>query len=233
MSINPVLTRDESNDELLPQPLPGETFILKRGDIWFDGRLPSGMGKLTAKGTMFFTNQRMVFVALSDRNSKDFHSFEIPLKQVTKYSFEQPIFGANYMDIRGEAAPGNSVQMVGALTTYWSFYNGGCGTFLPPFFRIMKSVQHTEHVDQIAAQVVQGQTAYTDANDPSIIYVVQPTVTGRPVEPGVEMTSMPSSTPVVTGSAPVVTGTAVAPPYTGNQPQGTVPVVTGVPVNRR
>lgn len=224
MSINPVLANDTNTGELLPNPLPGESFITKRDNIWFEARLPSGLGKITAKGVFFFTSERLVFIAQTKKSRDDFNAFEIKLRSMKKYSFEQPIFGANYLEVHVNAE-GESDTMAGNITTYLSFYHGGCGTFLTAFFRIMKEIEKQSSQNKVMGIISdiqnagQSSQAYSDANDPTVVYYQQPVVVGIPVAGGVPAGA--TARPVEAGESSMEM-----------QPSAP-PVVTGVPVQRK
>lgn len=228
MSINPVLTTDVSSGELIPLPKQGETFVLKRKDIIFEVKLPGGKGKLKAKGIFYLTSQRMVFVAHEKKNREDFGAFEAPLSLIKKQSFEQPIFGANYLELHVDT--GENDTMCGICVTYFSFYSGGCGTFLPIFSRIMKELRNRPgSLDAAISEIHQTNTAYVDQSDPSVLYVVQPQAQRPPAMIPV------IADPVVSGSQVGPSSSNFPPPNTTQMPEyhGTVPVVTGVPVRRR
>jgi len=177
MSINPVLSRD-SRGELLPLPKHGgESFLVSRKEIQFEAKLPGGRGKLSGKGVMYLTSHRLVMVVHSKKNRDDFCAFEVPLLQVRKYSFEQPIFGCNYLDVYVDMTPGEDDQIMGTCECKFAFYNGGAGTFLPVFFTVMKEAKNPDAMPHVISQIhqaIQGHQAYCDSNDPSTLYVVQP-----------------------------------------------------------
>lgn len=135
MAINPVLAQDQSTGELFPLPQGGETFVLKRDNIWFEAKLPSG-AKLTAKGIFFLSSARIVFLGKESSNRADFKSFEIPLALLGRPKFNQPIFGANYLsgDVSPPAGDTTSPLAGGYTTMSLTFNSGGCGTFLPLFY---------------------------------------------------------------------------------------------------
>eukprot|EP00397_Hematodinium_sp_SG-2012_P060430 GEMP01078676.1.p1 GENE.GEMP01078676.1~~GEMP01078676.1.p1 ORF type:complete len:127 (+),score=15.52 GEMP01078676.1:392-772(+) len=80
-----------------------------------------------------------------------------------------------------DCSSGDESVMVGTIVTSFSFHNGGCGTFLPIYFRIMNEVQNNK-INQLPGvisgivQQNQANTAYCDQGDPSVLYVVQPSV---------------------------------------------------------
>jgi hypothetical protein len=93
--------------------------------VEFEVKVPE-MGKLKGKGTMILTTNRIIL--LNSKGNGDFKAFDLPLALMFKESFEQPIFGANYikgtcMPLQPGALPGNPEWKV------W-FMNGGCGRFL-------------------------------------------------------------------------------------------------------
>ena len=99
--------------------------------------------------------------------------------------FNQPIFGANNMSGTNEPLPGG---LTNAITWTLTFKEGGVGTFLPLFFRLVQEMRHCmaqenqaqyEHnfaAPPVTQQVVQQilGAAYVDPNDPTKLYVSQP-----------------------------------------------------------
>jgi hypothetical protein len=57
----------------------------------------SGAGTFKARGHVFLSNVRILFVASkpSMQGGLTFFSFDIPLRGITESQFNQPIFGAN------------------------------------------------------------------------------------------------------------------------------------------
>lgn len=53
-------------------------------------------GKKSGKGYMYMTSCRIVFVN-KDHQKSAFKAFDIPLSNLRKESFEQPVFGSNYL----------------------------------------------------------------------------------------------------------------------------------------
>lgn len=58
-------------------------------------KIPS-MKKVTAKGIVYLTTARMVFVNAKFQEEK-FKAFDIPLAFLYGEKFQQPIFGSNYL----------------------------------------------------------------------------------------------------------------------------------------
>ena len=96
------------------------------------------------------TTFRIVFVPNrpSIQNGVTFDAFDIPIKLVRNERFNQPIFGANNMT--GIVAPISEVGLL--VDTRWKlvFKEGGVGTFLPIFLRMM---------DQFRRAMEQGDTS--------------------------------------------------------------------------
>mmetsp|Transcript_41075 Transcript_41075/g.114160 ORF Transcript_41075/g.114160 Transcript_41075/m.114160 type:complete len:222 (-) Transcript_41075:100-765(-) len=185
MAVNPVLAQDGVSGELFPLPQSEESFVLKRDGIDFECKLARG-GKLWGRGCFFLSSKRLVFVA-SERSARaDFKSFEIPLATLRSPSFQQPIFGANYLEggaVPAENAAPEAAAILGTAPAPFSltFNCGGCGTFLPLFFKLMAEVQERQQqaaasgVVQAAQEGRLNQVAYVDPSDPSVLYLSQPT----------------------------------------------------------
>ncbi|KAL6190727.1 hypothetical protein ACLB2K_037121 [Fragaria x ananassa] len=184
------------NPQLLPNGMPvpfvNEIFVLIRDGVEFEvDKIPgSDGGRLKAKGTIYLSNIRMVFV--SKKPVGDFVAFDMPLLFVHGEKFNQPVFFCN--NIAGQVEPVVPENQPAALYSVHSFKilfkDGGCGTFVPLFFNLISSVRQYNqqfqqantpqaHVDPLqAAQTPVNEMmrhAYVDPNDPTRIFLQQPT----------------------------------------------------------
>ncbi|XP_057252144.1 uncharacterized protein LOC104898932 isoform X2 [Beta vulgaris subsp. vulgaris] len=148
----------------MPVPFYGELFVLARDGVEFEVDKISGSGKVKAKGTIYLSNVRMVFVA--SKPAGNFYAFDMPL--VVPETENRALYSTHSFKIL--------------------FKEGGCGTFIPLFFNLINSVrQYNQHVAPVSEPRVDplraAQTpvdemmrhAYVDPNDPSKIYLQQPT----------------------------------------------------------
>ena len=105
----------------------GETFILDRKGMEFEVKI-DGIGKMKGKGNMVLTSQRIVLLNCNGKSGDSFKAFDIPLALMYNESFEQPIFGANY--IKGKCRPlvPNSLPSDPQFKCW--FMEGGCQRFL-------------------------------------------------------------------------------------------------------
>jgi hypothetical protein len=179
MALNPALN-DISGEPFLGDD--DELFLIRRDRVNFSVK-ESRLGKFSARGSLFLTTESLFFVASSPKSQRGclFQSFRIPLTKMTKEKFNQPIFGAN--NLKGRVVPVGDQNILRQLDLQefkfcFTFNEGGCGTFLPIFFRLMATVRQygDEAAAQIAPQVLSGSfaAAYVDPSDPSTIYVSQP-----------------------------------------------------------
>ncbi|KAL6188346.1 hypothetical protein ACLB2K_039739 [Fragaria x ananassa] len=184
------------NPQLLPNGMPvpfvNEMFVLIRDGVEFEvDKIPgSDGGRLKAKGTIYLSNIRMVFV--SKKPVGGFVAFDMPLLFVHGEKFNQPVFFCN--NIAGQVEPVVPENQPAALYSVHSFKilfkDGGCGTFVPLFFNLISSVRQYNqqfqqvntpqaHVDPLqAAQTPVDEMmrhAYVDPNDPTRIFLQQPT----------------------------------------------------------
>ncbi|CAI9768805.1 unnamed protein product [Fraxinus pennsylvanica] len=185
MALNPQLF---SNG--MPVPFVNETFVLARDGVEFEiDKIPGAHGdRVKAKGTIYLSNIRMVFVA--NKPVGNFAAFDMPLLYVHGEKFNQPIFYCN--NIAGHVDPVVPDNEHRALYSTQSFKilfkEGGCGTFVPLFFNLISSVRQynqrtsTEAQPQMdplqAAQTPVDEMmrhAYVDPNDPTRIFLQQPT----------------------------------------------------------
>lgn len=185
MALNPQLFHNG-----MPVPFINELFVLARDGVEFEvDKIPgTNSGCVKAKGTIYLSNIRMVFVP--KKPVGNFLAFDMPLLYVSDEKFHQPIFLCN--NISASVEPVVPENENGALysthTIKIRFKDGGCGTFVPLFFNLIKSVR--EHHQQQTASMAQprmdplqaAQTpvddmmrrAYVDPNDPTRIFLQQP-----------------------------------------------------------
>lgn len=182
MAVNPTLAMDETRGSLFPLPQSGEAFVLKRDGIDFECTLPQGSKLWARRGSFFLSSTRIVFVSGKSTCRADFKSFEMPLGTMQDYKFNQPIFGANYLS--GTITPvdlsDTSSPLVGGRTSFsLTFNSGGCGTFLPLYFRLLSEAQERSGNASLAeaaqAGRLQQEVAFVDPSDPSVLYLSQPT----------------------------------------------------------
>ncbi|XP_031098461.1 UPF0664 stress-induced protein C29B12.11c [Ipomoea triloba] len=187
MALNPQLFPNG-----MPVPFVNELFVLARDGVEFEvDKIPGASGhggRVKAKGTIYLSNIRMVFVA--DRPIGNFRAFDMPLLYVHAEKFNQPIFHCN--NISGSVDPVVPENENRALYSTHSikilFKEGGCGTFVPLFFNLISSVrqyhQQTASMAEPRMDPLQAaQTpvdemmrhAYVDPNDPTRIFLQQPT----------------------------------------------------------
>ena len=160
-----------------PIPMEGEFFVLARSGISFSAK--SGSTKLEASGTLYLSTLRMVVVS-DDARRAGFHGFDMPLATLYDESFNQPIFWANNLTGASPPLEGSSFSADIKWTIY--FNNGGVGTFLPFFFRLLQEMRqrlaqpaHAPSALNIATMLV--QAAYVDPSDPTRLFVPTPAPT--------------------------------------------------------
>ncbi|KRX04206.1 hypothetical protein PPERSA_11330 [Pseudocohnilembus persalinus] len=179
MAYNPPLT-----NQGLPCKVDGELFVLQRKDMEIEVKIDGNKqwGKKTGRGIMFLTSCRIVFV--NDKwQTSEFKAFDIPLANMKKESFEQPVFGSNYL--KGNVLPLFNLIPGEAQFKLW-FRSGGCGTFLKMCDSVLRQVRRNKNTNRqgpdqrFMADVQSGnlknQSALFDPNDPTTIYISQPPV---------------------------------------------------------
>ncbi|MBA0611892.1 hypothetical protein Godav_012543 [Gossypium davidsonii] len=185
MALNPQLFPNG-----MPIPFTNEMFVLVRHGVEFEvDKIPGSQGgRVKAWGIIYLSNIRMVFVA--SRPVGNFFAFDMPLLYVHDEKFNQPIFHCN--NISGQVEPVVPENEHRALYSTHSFKilfkEGGCGTFVPLFLNLIASVrrynQQVNHEPQPCVDPLQAaQTpvdemmrhAYVDPNDPTKIFLQQPT----------------------------------------------------------
>ncbi|KAH0931379.1 hypothetical protein HID58_008496 [Brassica napus] len=189
MALNPQLMPNG-----MPVPFVNEMFVLVRDGVEFEvDKIPGGHGgHVKAKGVIYLSNIRMVFVA--SKPVENFVAFDMPLLYIHAEKFNQPIFHCN--NISGQVEPVVPENEHRALYSTHSFKilfkEGGCGTFVPLFLNLISSVRQYNRQMQQAAETAAAaprvdplqaaQTpvdemmrhAYVDPNDPTKIYLQQP-----------------------------------------------------------
>lgn len=174
----------------MPVAFVNEMFVLIRDGVEFEvDKIPGASGGIAkAKGKIYLSNIRMVFVA--DKPTGNFIAFDMPLLYVHGEKFNQPIFHCN--NISGLVEPVVPDDQHRALYSTHSFKilfkEGGCGTFVPLFFNLIKSVrqynqQFSAATEPHAADPLRAaqtpvdemmRCAYVDPNDPTRIFLQQP-----------------------------------------------------------
>ncbi|XP_050225535.1 UPF0664 stress-induced protein C29B12.11c [Mercurialis annua] len=185
MASNPQLLEDG-----MPVPFVNEMFVLARDGVEFAiDKIPgSNGGHVKAKGIIYLSNIRMVFVA--SKPAGNFRAFDLPLLYIHGEKFNQPIFLCN--NVSGLVEPVVPQNENRALYSTHSFKilfkEGGCGTFIPLFFNLISAVrqynqQSTSATGPPINPLQASQTpvdemmrhAYVDPNDPTRIFLQQPT----------------------------------------------------------
>jgi len=161
-----------------PVPMNGEMFVLSRDGISFSAK--SGRTKFDGRGDLYLSTLRLVFVS---KGNGGMQGFDLPLATLVNESFNQPIFGAN--NLTGNSPPLEGTALEEDIKWCISFNNGGVGTFLPLFFRLVTEMRQRMSQPQAAGSTPGGgvlsvadaqqilHAAYIDPNDPSKLYVSQ------------------------------------------------------------
>uniref|UniRef100_A0A2P2JMU9 Uncharacterized protein MANES_08G097600 n=1 Tax=Rhizophora mucronata TaxID=61149 RepID=A0A2P2JMU9_RHIMU len=185
MALNPQLFGNGT-----PLPFVNEVFVLVRDGVEFEvDKIPgSHGGHVKARGTIYLSNVRIVFVA--NKPVGDFRAFDLPMLYVHGEKFKQPIlFCNNISGLVEPVVPENENRALYSAHLFKIlFKEGGCGTFVPLFFNLISSVRQQNRqfnfstaprVDPLqAAQTPVDEMmrhAYVDPNDPTRIFLQQPT----------------------------------------------------------
>jgi len=199
MSLNPPLMEGAGVDgtvSVMPNPYANEFFFLMRDKIDFE--VIDGPNKFSATGRCYMTSHRFCFQErgmtktdgrplVHKKTGQAWAAIDIPMLLVSDHKFNQPIFGANSLSGACTAIPDGGFV---SETIKWKikFKNGGVGTFLPIFFRLMeyieghlrvsegesKSDSKEEEAGQSVMNPIQARQiceAYLDPNDPTHVYV--------------------------------------------------------------
>lgn len=178
-----------------------EQFLLERRGVGCTVRV-AGLPELaSSSGRLFLTTLRIVFVAgkrVALGEGAFFESFDVPLASLSEERFNQPIFGAN--NLTGIVQPVPGMGLPGPARFTLTFREGGCGTFLHFFIRSLREVRTAPGDRRLAAAAAAGllraeSAAFLDPNDPTTVYLAQPTIPASavPVEAYVADSSASSS----------------------------------------
>lgn len=124
------------------------------------------------------TTCRLVLLNSGNKDSA-FRAFDIPLALLIKEKFQQPFFGANY--IEGTVKPLMNILPGNCDFKFWMM-EGGCSTFVHSFLSLVQGIRKNKNKgpDQNLINQIQNgsyqKTAFLDPNDPSVIYLEQPKV---------------------------------------------------------
>ncbi|CAN4113837.1 unnamed protein product [Withania somnifera] len=170
----------------MPVPFLNELFVFATDGVDFEINNIPHLGEVQAKGTIYLSNIRMVFVAKNPRDN--FIAFDIPLLFIHGEKLNQPMFFCK--SISGYAnpvAPANDNEnSVIPHSFKILFKERDSETFIPLVFNLIGKVRRhyrrsrAKHcVDTLheAAKIpVDEMTryAYVDPNDPTTIFLQQP-----------------------------------------------------------
>ena len=155
----------------------------------------------SSKGTVFLSNVRLVFVADVPDPISGLAAFDFPLVYIRNDSLRQPIFTCN--NLTGECWPAaDGGGPAGHLPPHkWTLYflEGGIGTLYPLYYTLVERAREAfaraaeqramdeadsegggwreEMRDPLPSSLAEGiaSRAFVDPNDPSTIYLTQPT----------------------------------------------------------
>jgi hypothetical protein len=171
------------NSPLSPNGIPfrlNEEFILlERPGMDIQIKM-NGRSTIAGKGRVYLTTGRMVFVNDAYLTDK-FKSFDMPIAFLVKPKFEQPIFGANYLQFT--VKPISHTLPTDAEVKLW-FSKGGCERFLKIYEHVSKQVYEQKRTQRMnnnlynswAQGYFQKNNAFVDPTDPTVIITEQPPV---------------------------------------------------------
>nr|XP_004228894.1 UPF0664 stress-induced protein C29B12.11c-like [Solanum lycopersicum] len=187
MSLNPKLFVHG-----MPVPFIDELFVLASDGIEFQiDNIPS-LGEVQAKGTIYLSNIRMVFVAKNPTNN--FNAFDIPLLFVHGEKLNQPIFFCkNISGYVNPVIPANDNEnSIIPHSFKIMFKECDCEAFIPLVFELIGKVRQryrrsrakhrVDRLHEATKTPVDEMTryAYVDPNDSTSIFLqLQPTPESR------------------------------------------------------
>ncbi|XP_078166974.1 UPF0664 stress-induced protein C29B12.11c-like [Carex rostrata] len=130
-------------ENVIPVAFGGEIFVLARDGVEFEiDKIPGvPSGHVKARGIIYLSNIRMVFVA--SQPVGNFSAFDMPLLSVHGEKFNQPLFFCNNISGFVESVvPDNQHRALYSTHSFKIlFKEGGCGTFVTLFFNLIASVR--------------------------------------------------------------------------------------------
>mmetsp|Transcript_23304 Transcript_23304/g.38980 ORF Transcript_23304/g.38980 Transcript_23304/m.38980 type:complete len:215 (-) Transcript_23304:128-772(-) len=192
MSLNPRLYSEPVGDLGKPCPVGfvGEVFILSRDGMELEFELSSTGTTVNCRGVLFLSNVRMVFIA--DKPTADFTALDMPLAYLRSEKINQPIFWCNNLTANVfSVESGGPTGDAPPWPVKFYFKEGGLGTFIPLFFDTLQVVRTPPlpASDQTIPSAPPGveevvRRAYVDPNDPTTVYLTQPTEDRERIQPG-------------------------------------------------
>lgn len=174
MAVNPPI-----NEHGTPFRLQDEYILMERKGTEIEVKIP-GRSSLSAKGKIFLTTARMVFVNKSFQSDK-FKSFDMPIITLSHFEFKQPVFGSNYLQF--DCKPINQTLPQVASVKIW-FTEGGCDKFLRSFEHVSKQVNEQRR-NRVMNQNLYNNwregffntnKSFYDPSDPTVVLTEQPPI---------------------------------------------------------
>lgn len=99
-SLETILNPPLNPETRWPLPVPGEMFILHRDGLQCDVKIPT-VGKFRGRGILMISSIRITFICEdpSVQNGVVFDALDIPILYISASKFDQPIFGANNIQV--------------------------------------------------------------------------------------------------------------------------------------
>jgi hypothetical protein len=174
MAVNPPIS-----EQGVPFRLQDEYVLLERRGAEIEIKIPN-KSSLTAKGKIFLTTARLVFVSKNFTTDK-FKSFDMPIISLSRIEFKQPVFGSNYLQF--QCRPINATLPQVAAVKIW-FTEGGCDKFLRSFEHVSKQVNEQRRNRTMNQNLYNNwregffnsNKAFYDPSDPTVVLTEQPPV---------------------------------------------------------
>lgn len=175
MALNPPISLDG-----VPFRLQNENILLKRKGMHIEIKSEKMKNKISEKGRVFLTTSRMIFVSKSFKKDK-FKSIDMPLVNLRKKDFKQPVFGSNYLKF--DVLPLYNLLPGVCHIKLW-FTEGGCDKFLKIYSyvdkQIAREMRSGKFQNNLSNQYNSGQFSnqfgYSDPSDPTVILTQQPPI---------------------------------------------------------
>lgn len=175
MALNPPISLEGT-----PFRLENENILLKRKGMHIEIKSDKLKSKISTKGKVFLTTARMIFVSSKFKSDK-FKSIDMPLANLRKKDFKQPIFGSNYLKF--DCLPLYNLLPGRCHIKLW-FTEGGCDKFLKIFSYVDKQIGEEIKSGRMSNNLgtnyntgqFSQQFGYQDPSDPTVIITQQPQV---------------------------------------------------------
>jgi len=196
-----------TSDGLNPVPLPGEKIFFSQAKVSLildcGGGYPGNPGTYQANGTLFLTNQRIIFISIP--SLPHFKSLSVPILNLKEGKLQQPWFAANYYQGHVMPVHGGGLTVPGQLKI--TFKEGGGFEFSTMYNEALQRMLEAdgtappEHLDPLPVYSPPAERAST-SNATSAPGAAQGRSSQVSTPPSAPVTERPNQPAINTGELP-------------------------------